>query len=125
MLSQAAGLLAYLLSIYPSTTFNPKLLATKSLIPSSILETAVQAYPAFVSLQRVYSLARAVLPDSITNFFPSFEDISTAIPAQGYPTLSPKDLKDALLDLSSEEMLTLVPDDTPNLLIFNNATSLK
>ena len=118
-------MLAYLLSIYPSTTFNPKLSSKKSLVPSSLLETAVQVYPTFISFQRVYSLARAVLPGVIVNYFPTLKDLSTApVPPPDF-ALSPEELKDALLDLSSEEYLTMVPEDTPNLLIFNNATSPK
>lgn len=85
----------------------------------------MQAYPAFASLQRVYSIARAVLPSSIAELFPSPKEMSATapIPGPGYPTLSPKELKDALLDLASEELLTMIPDDTVNLLIYNNATS--
>lgn len=37
-------------------------------------------------------------------------------------TLSPKQLKQALLSLASSGMLQDLPKDTPNLLIFNNAT---
>ena len=119
-------MLAYLLSIYPSVTFNPDVSSKNSLLPSSLLETVVQAYPAFASLQRVYSLARAALPDSVAKFFPH-KDMSAIAPtpSPSYPTLSPKELKEALLDLATEDVLTLVPDDTPNLIIFNNATTPK
>ncbi|KAF8523247.1 peptidase S8/S53 domain-containing protein [Gautieria morchelliformis] len=122
-----AGMLAYLLSIYPSATFNPESTSKKSLLPSSLLETAVQAYPAFASLQRVYSIARAALPDTIAKFLPAPKDVFAVapIPGPGFPTLSPKELKEALLDLASEDMLTMIPGDTPNLLIFNNATTPK
>ena len=115
MLSQTAGLLAYLISIHPSSTFNP---LKKSLVPPSFLETLM-----WVSFQCVYSLAHTPLPDSIANFFPTTKDLSTApAPLLDNPSLSPKQLKDALLDISSKGVLTNIPDDTPNLLI-NNATS--
>ena len=40
------------------------------------------------------------------------------------PTLTPKQLKLALLALSTENALTdALPSGTPNLLIFNNATA--
>ena len=120
-------MLAYLLSIYPSFTFNPDVSSKNSLLPSSLLETVVQAYPAFSSLQRVYSLARAALPYSIAKFFPTPKDLSAAAPIleQGFPTLSPPELKAALLSLATEEILTMVPSDTANLLIFNNATTTR
>jgi cerevisin len=127
MLSQTAGMLAYLLSIYPSATFDPELTSKKSLLPLSLLETAVQAYPAFASLQRVYSIAHAALPDTVAKFLPAPKDVFAVAPitGPGFPTLSPKELKQALLDLASEDMLTMIPADTPNLLIFNNATTPK
>ena len=85
----------------------------------------MQAYPAFASLQRVYSIARAALPDSIASFLPTPKSaiVVPLVPTQGFPTLTPKELKDALISLATPEKLTMVPDDTPNLLIFNNATA--
>ncbi|KAF8589519.1 hypothetical protein K439DRAFT_1405103 [Ramaria rubella] len=121
-----AGMLAYLLSLYPSETFNPDL-SSKSMLPASLLETAIQVYPGFTSLQRVYTVMRAALPTSVGQWFPAPRDASSSapIPAPGYPTLSPKELKDELLKLSTGDMLSQIPEDTINLLIFNNATTPK
>lgn len=124
LLSQTAGMLAYLLSIYPSGTFNPDVSSGSSMLPTSLLETAVQAYPAFASVQRVYALTHAALPTFVTKWLPSPRDFSFPVPPHpGYPTMSPHDLKVALLELATGEALKLVPMDTPNLLIFNNATT--
>jgi cerevisin len=123
-------MLAYLLSIYPSTTFNPDVSSKENMLPASLLETAVQANPAFASLQRAYAIARAALPSSVADWLPAPLDLSAPaparpVPAPGYPTLSPRELKEALLRLATEDVLAVVPEDTPNLLIFNNATTPK
>jgi len=122
-------MLAYLLSIYPSVTFNPDVSKTRSMLPTSLLETAVQAYPAFASLQRVYSLTHAALPASVAQWLPSPRDLfppaSAPVPGPGYPTLSPRELKEALMDLATDDILKDIPEETPNLLIFNNATTPK
>lgn len=103
-----AGMLAYLLSIYPSTTFNPSF-DSESFAP-------VFPYSSF------YSLCHAALPRWMTEFLPSPEIFFTA-PAPGPAEISPKALKQALLDLASKGMLSDLPSQTVNLLIFNNATA--
>ena len=113
-----AGLLAYLLSIYPSNQFDP------------LVEPTVLANPlVFPESQRtfssnVYAVAHAVLPRWVSAFMPSprLVEIMNA-PIPGKPrTLTPKQLKTALIQLSTSEVLGGLPDQTVNLLIFNNAT---
>ncbi|KIJ32557.1 hypothetical protein M422DRAFT_265573 [Sphaerobolus stellatus SS14] len=56
----------------------------------------------------------------IAEHLPSLEEPVTPIPR----VITPKVLKEALLALASEGKLTKLPaDGTPNLLVFNNATS--
>jgi cerevisin len=109
-----AGLLAYLLSIYPSKTFNPEV--------SKKEESGV----AMVSARAAYQATYGMLPDWLASFFPSPSllglDGETA-PNMGPGSLTPADLKKALLDLSTKGKLSDLPAGTPNLLIFNNATS--
>lgn len=103
-----AGMLAYLLSIYPSTTFNPTFGASDFLAPP---------YASF------YSLCHAALPRWLTEFLPSPELFLTAPIPGGPAEISPNELKQALLDLASPDMLSDLPSRTVNLLIFNNATA--
>jgi cerevisin len=106
-----AGMLAYLLSIYPSTTFNPTFGTSDFLGPTL-------PYASF------YSLCHAALPRWMTEFLPSPELFLTA-PIPGGPSeISPKELKRALLGLASKGMLSDLPSQTVNLLIFNNASSV-
>lgn len=112
-----AGLLAYLLSLYPSKVFNPEL--TPDLTPESLL--SIQAH---VSFGDVYKVAHSALPGWLSSFLPPprlVEDVVAPIPDE--PTLTPLQLKKALLALSTKNVLSSLPDETPNLLVFNNATS--
>ncbi|OAX34673.1 hypothetical protein K503DRAFT_724143 [Rhizopogon vinicolor AM-OR11-026] len=104
-----AGMLAYLLSIYPSTTFNPT-------FRSEFLDPLLP-YASF------YSLCHAALPRWMTEFLPSPELFLTAPIPGGPAEISPNELKQALLDLASKGMLSELPSQTVNLLIFNNATA--
>jgi len=105
--SHTAGLLAYLLSIYPSPTFDPI-----SKIPPPVLP-----YASF------YSFCHTVLPHWVIEFLPSLRWFLTVPIASGPAEISPMELKRALLDLSSKGMLTGIPPETQNLLIFNNITA--
>ncbi|KAK7691286.1 hypothetical protein QCA50_004679 [Cerrena zonata] len=112
-----AGLLAYLLSLYPSKVFNPEL--TPDLTPESLL--SLQSH---VSFGDVYKVAHSALPGWLSSFLPPprlVEDVVAPIPDE--PTLTPLQLKKALLALSTKNVLTSLPDETPNLLVFNNATT--
>jgi cerevisin len=110
-----AGLLAYLLSLYPSETFNPE---------------PEKDYFAFPTLAQQtfsgYAVVHAALPSFIARFLPapSFVDAFVApVPYPDRPTMTPNQLKKALIALSSKGLLTDLPAETVNLLVFNNATS--
>ncbi|PCH35720.1 hypothetical protein WOLCODRAFT_28089 [Wolfiporia cocos MD-104 SS10] len=105
-----AGILAYLLSLYPSATFNPH-------VAPSFAPAPLQAQP----LAQAYALAHSVLPSWVATFLPP-PQLVAPVPTPA-PTLTPKQLKLALLALATEGALMTVPKDTPNLLIFNNATA--
>jgi cerevisin len=114
-------LLAYLLSIYPSDSFDPKVgsVDLSKRFPLSSVVTSTD--PTFAS---IFAFARRLL-----NIF-SKDDVKRAdvvyTPGEDVApvpkTLSPKQLKQALLALATPGMLSDLPKDTPNLLIFNNAT---
>ncbi|KLO11075.1 hypothetical protein SCHPADRAFT_855789 [Schizopora paradoxa] len=118
-----AGLLAYLLSIYPSATFNPSM--DETFVPPA-LDKSWKAPVAFFS--DVYASAYGCMPGFVTRVLPSPSLFNVApIPAPVPVPLTPKLLKKALLALSSPGKLQgagtdLLPPGTPNLLIFNNAT---
>ena len=121
-----AGLLAYLLSIYPSATFDPSIDAT--LLPPA-LDTSLKAHTP--SLSRVYAMAYNCMPNWMTRVLPMpalFDhDEDTEETFAPIPSLSPAQLKKALLALASPNVLVGqgLPTGTPNLLIFNNATDAK
>ncbi|KAF8870884.1 peptidase S8/S53 domain-containing protein [Infundibulicybe gibba] len=102
-----AGLLAYLLSIYPSAQFDP---VVYDLIP----QTNLQIQSAFVASSHVYAVAHAALPAWVSAFLPPPKLVDTmTIP-----------LKEVLIkQLSTPNVLRDLPSNTVNLLIFNNATS--
>ncbi|KAF5375547.1 hypothetical protein D9615_009135 [Tricholomella constricta] len=115
-----AGLLAYLLSIYPSSKFNPSFDKEDNLL------SLTQPQQPFVLSSTVYTVAHAALPRWVSAFLPSpalADSIGMTAPVPGRPKLSPLHLKKALLDLSSRGLLTDLPPQTVNLLIYNNATS--
>lgn len=118
-----AGLLAYLLSIYPSYTFNP------STDASLVAPSFDASYPAPSMFKNVYASAFGCMPGFLTQFLPSpslLEEVAPTPPS--IPTiLTPTILKKALLALSTPGKLKgmgtdLLPVGTPNKLIFNNAT---
>lgn len=115
-----AGLLAYLLSLYGTETFSPSV--TPDLVPSA-LSSRVSSAPSF---SHVYSVAHSVLPSWVSSFLPPpslVEEVTAPVPKEP-ATLTPKQLKHALLELATKGALTdALPAGTPNLLIFNNATS--
>jgi len=108
-----AGMLAYLLSLYPSETFNPPI--SPSLVPPE---------STFSSLSSLYALTHASLPSWVSAFLlpPRLVQNLAPIPPKR-PTLNPEQLKKALIGLATKGVLTQVPPNTPNLLIFNNATT--
>ena len=108
-----AGLLAYLLSLYPSKSFDPEVSAFVSPVVQSVPQRA---------LGTVFSIARAALPTWMSSMLPPpVLEAAAPIPL---PTLTPAQLKKALLALATPDVLSMLPAKTPNLLIFNNATGL-
>jgi cerevisin len=110
-----AGMLAYLLSLYPSASFNPE---TNEFVPNPLSEQAFFMNP----VKAAYNLARSTLPSWIGSVLPSLDLLEAVAPIPPH-TLTPNQLKTALLQLSTKNALTALPEDTVNLLIFNNATN--
>ncbi|VDC05092.1 unnamed protein product [Peniophora sp. CBMAI 1063] len=111
-----AGMLAYLLSIYPHKTFDP--------VVGDLVPEAYSAQAPMSSWSGMYETAFSVMPSWASRFLPPPSMIgasSGAAPGE-YKTLSPPELKAALVGLSSKDLLTEIPKDTINLLIFNNYT---
>lgn len=110
-----AGLLAYLLSIYPSKEFNPTFDKEELLsITSEVSQT---------SFGEIYAFAHAALPRWISSFLPAPELVGFVAPIpQPPPTLTPAQLKKALIALATPDKLDDLPAQTANLIIFNNAT---
>lgn len=115
-----AGLLAYLLSIYPSKEFDP-ILSADDFNAYPYLTT--QVVPG--NFNGLYAKARSALPSWISTFLPSpsMMNVIGNVAATELPTISPEQLKKALIALSGKGHLSDLPADTPNLLIFNNATA--
>lgn len=101
-----AGLVAYLLSIYPSATFNPTF---------DLTESSDYTYAS------VYAVAYTALPRWIAAYLPP-PQFFASLPLDRINILSPKDIKQAIIDLSSKGLLDDCDYDTPNKLVFNNAT---
>jgi len=111
-----AGLLAYLLSIYPSATFDP---TTYSLVP-----TGLNAQRPFTgSFTSLYESVYRVMPRWAFAFLPPPRLIEAVTGPIEIEPLSPADLKAALVGLSSKGLLSEIPADTVNLLVFNNFTT--
>ena len=109
-----AGLLAYLLSLYPSKSFDPE---TSTFVSPPVVQSVPQR-----ALGSVFSFARAALPSWMSAMLPP-PAFQTVAPVP-FPTLTPVQLKRALLGLATPDILSVLPPKTPNLLIFNNATGL-
>ena len=110
------GLLAYLLSIHGTNTFS-------ILDEASIVPTNAGLYARAYSL--LPRLAQAVLPVPTSvplAVSPDGDELNRPIPPVNNGTLSPAQLKKAIIALASPGMLTDLPSGTPNLLAFNNAT---
>jgi len=109
-----AGLLAYLLSLYPSKSFDPD-------VSAFVSPPVVQSVPQR-ALGTVFSFARAAFPSWMSSMLaPPVLETVAPIPL---PVLTPDQLKKALLGLATSDVLSTLPAKTPNLLIFNNATGL-
>jgi cerevisin len=111
-----AGMLAYLLSIYGSTTFQPN-------VPTAFDAPVMQdSTPSFT--ESIIAVAHDFLPSWISSYVPSPSlFVAEAAVAPIPKTLTPAQLKKALIALSTPDALTDVGKDSPNVLIFNNATT--
>lgn len=107
-------MMAYLLSIYPSTSFNPPIPKKSDLVMSTTSET----------YQSLLSLARATFPGWMTYLLPAPAPVSDFAPIPSEPELTTEQMKKALIALSSKDKLSDLPADTVNYLIYNNATAL-
>jgi len=124
-----AGLLAYLLSIYPSKEFNPSFDSADELL-SLQSQTLLSSPFGDASPSSLYAMAHKVLPSFITAYLPAphFLDImlkgseADAAPIPIPPTITPAQLKKALLALATPGVLADLPAKTVNLLIYNNFT---
>jgi cerevisin len=121
-----AGLLAYLLSIYPSKDFNPSFTDAGELL--SLAPQYTLSSPAASTTRSLYAMAHRVMPAFIRQYLPSPEFLEVVLGEENdmapIPrTITPAQLKKALLALSTEDVLASLPPKTVNLLIFNNATS--
>jgi cerevisin len=112
-----AGLLAYLLGIYPSEHFNP------IISEMNILSTLPIQQP--LSSSFAYGIAHAMLPRWISELLTPARLTDTIMAPTPKPplTLSPLELKTALIALASKGLLSDLPPNTANSLIFNNATT--
>ena len=123
-----AGLLAYFISIYPSVNFDPTFDNAGRLISIKSLRLPCESESSPSSL---YAMAHQALPSFISSYLPTPEFIDSVLkhtggglgPIPKEPNvLTPAQLKQALLALGSRDMLSGLPEDTVNLLAFNNAT---
>jgi len=119
------GLLAYLLSIYPSEEFNPVFDSDENLV--SLHSERILSAPGSATPSSLYAMAHQALPPFISSYLPSPEFLDIVLKNTNAPIpskkITPSQLKKALLKLGTSGVLTDVSDDTPNLLIYNNATS--
>ncbi|ORY31022.1 peptidase S8/S53 domain-containing protein [Naematelia encephala] len=107
------GLLAYLLSIHGTETFDIRDASEQVVDSASLYARAYSLLP---------RLAQAVLPtpEQMPLVVSPTGDDFAPIPKNA--TLTPAKLKKALIALASPGILTDLPSGTPNLLAFNNAT---
>ena len=115
-----AGLLAYLLSIYPSEKFDPIFDDDLNLL------SLAQPQHTFALPSSVYAVVHAALPGWARVFLPSpvlAEKIGLTAPVPRKPkTLTPAQLKEVLIKLSTKDVISDLPPNTVDRLIFNNYT---
>ncbi|KDQ56403.1 hypothetical protein JAAARDRAFT_179929 [Jaapia argillacea MUCL 33604] len=112
-----AGMLAYLLSIYGTTTFSPFI--SEDMVPASL-----QTQFSSAGFSSIYAIARSSLPSWVAAFLPTPELVDAVAPIPDGPqTLTPLQLKKALIALGTKDVLAELPAQTVNILIFNNATT--
>lgn len=126
-----SGLLAYLLSIYPCEQFDPVFDESDRLISLVSQRVLKSSFDAPASPASLYALAHGALPAFISSYLPRPEFIDAVLqhtrddvaPIPKRPdTLTPRQLKQAVVKLSTPNLLTGLPQNTINLLVYNNAT---
>jgi cerevisin len=120
-----AGLLAYLLSLQGSETFNPVFDSKKEVYTVSSWNPtgAIMAVlPRWMSAFIPANLIEDVIPSESDDQF--YNDDGTLDVTQ-FGGITPAQLKGALIDLGLPDKLNDLPPKTINLLIFNNATDSK
>jgi len=115
-----AGLLAYFLSIQGSGTFS---IGNLDLDEASSTTSPVSLYTkAYSLLPRIVQAVLAAPVSQAPLLVAAEGDEFRPVPTPGNGTLTPSQLKKALIALASAGKLTDLPSGTPNLLAFNNAT---
>ncbi|KAF8331377.1 putative serine-type endopeptidase [Cantharellus anzutake] len=109
-----AGLIAYLLSIYPHETFDPSFLA-----PTFIPKFSFSEPPANPTWNTILSVVRFFVPSYFQHSVPAVEEDPFApIPSK----ITPAQLKEAIIKLATRGILSDPGEGSPNLLVFNNFT---
>ncbi|CAE7221910.1 unnamed protein product [Rhizoctonia solani] len=119
-----AGVLAYYLSILGSPTFKPSVSrpANKALVP--------RWNPTGVIMSILPSWMTVFIPTSFvehnvgaSTFTDSFYNADGTLDVAQFGGITPAQLKAALLNLGEPGKFTSLPPNTPNLMLFNNATN--
>jgi cerevisin len=113
-----AGLLAYYISIHGSATFDP-ILKSDMAPPVADFSSCISAFGT------LFKLVQRSLPAWMTGYFPTLPEAvieTTTAPIPHFPTMTPQQLKTAVVELATEGVLSGLPVKTVNKLIFNNAT---
>ncbi|GAB1523234.1 proteinase B [Rhizoctonia solani] len=120
-----AGLLAYYLSLHGTATFNPVLSdASKALVSNWNPTAAVMAIlPNWMSAFIPASFIEKNMPVSVS--VESFYNEDGSLDVTQFGGITPAQLKQALIDLGERGKLSALPENTVNILIFNNATDAK
>lgn len=125
-----AGLLAYLLSLYPSKSFDPNTgtIDLNAATQQFFVASSSTADYHVAGLSSIWKIVTSIVPKWLSHDVAQERSVDTYEGGEDVApipeTLSPKKLKAALLALSTGDVLTDLPKGTPNLLIFNNATGL-
>ncbi|KAF8259569.1 peptidase S8/S53 domain-containing protein [Lactarius quietus] len=106
--AHTAGLLAYFISIYPSTTFNPGPPGTSSLLQQELNPQR----PSTSSFSQLYQSIYNIMPLWVGGFLPSTRFIHAITAPMEFKPLSPEDLKATLIKLSSRDILSQIPTAT-------------
>ncbi|KAL0571948.1 proteinase B [Marasmius crinis-equi] len=111
-----AGVMAYLLSIYPSETFNP--FFDRDIDLSSDAQTTF-------STASLYALVRSAVPSVIARYLPAASLFSDSVAPVPPKTISTTEMKKALIALGTKNVLKNLPAKTVNVLLFNNASAVE